>query len=423
MGFSYGFRRAGVVALSLLAGVLTWTAPLPSEAATNCRTAVPGDVNGDGYAEVAVSADTFGPRGGVVRVFYGQRHGLVTTTIDDQYFEQATAGIPGSGEDNDFFGAATAFGDFNGDNCADLAIGAPGEDASTGTVTVLYGSPSGLRTTGVERLTLRGLVGMPGDGSDFGDSLVVADFDDNGIADLAIGAPTTSLDEIARAGAVLVAFGGPAGLNEQSGSVLSRGLFDVPGEPVTGDGFGSSVAAGDFDGDGTAELAIADSSSGESEQLPVIQTLEWRDGSFLGRHPAPITQGAAQGGVNPQLTDDFGAALAAGDFDDDGDADLAVGAPGRGCLECDEEYGYGEVVVLQGSARGLTVTGRKVWTQNSAGIPGTAQPGDGFGSHLVAGPLDDDATHDLAITAVEDNGYTGSVTVLLGSSAGLATAG
>ena len=203
---------------------------------------------------------------------------------DDQYLEQASSGIPGSGEEGDQFGAATAFGDLNGDNCADLAVGSPGEDESTGAVTVLFGSPSGLRTAGVQRLTLSGLVGMSGEGSRFGASLVVADFDDDRVVDLAIGAPTASLDEIARAGAVVVAFGGAGGFVADSvrGVIISRALFGVPGEPETGDGFGSSVAAGDFDGDGRAELAIADSSSGESEHLPVIQVLEWDDGSFLG---------------------------------------------------------------------------------------------------------------------------------------------
>ena len=146
-----------------------------------------------------------------MQVFYGRPSGLVTnaagTALDDQFLEQASPGIPGSGEPGDQFGLDTAFGDFNGDNCADLAIGSPGEDASTGAVTLLYGSQNGLRTTGVQRITMAGLVGLSGAGSGFGGSLVVADFDDDDVDDLAIGASGASLDGLDGAGAVVVAFG------------------------------------------------------------------------------------------------------------------------------------------------------------------------------------------------------------------------
>ena len=69
------------------------------------------------------------------------------------------------------------------------------------------------------------------------------------------------------------------------------------------------------------------------------------------------------------------------------------------------------------------MTGRQVWTQDSAGVPGTARPDDGFGATLAVGRLNGDAIPDLAIAAPEDNNGTGSVTVLLGSPAGLTTAG
>ncbi len=128
MGFSYGFRRAGVVALTLLAGVFTGTAMVPSAAAaTGCRTAVPGDVNGDGHAEVAVSVDTFRSAGGAVQIFYGRSNGLVTdasgTARDDQYLEQASPGIPGRGEPGSLFGGSLTVADFDNDNVDDVAIG------------------------------------------------------------------------------------------------------------------------------------------------------------------------------------------------------------------------------------------------------------------------------------------------------------
>jgi len=60
--------------------------------------------------------------------------------------------VPDTYEQGDLFGAALASGDFNGNGYDDLAIGVPYEDVDSatdaGTVTVLYGSSSGLRAGG-----------------------------------------------------------------------------------------------------------------------------------------------------------------------------------------------------------------------------------------------------------------------------------
>jgi hypothetical protein len=90
MGFSYGFRRAGVVALSLLAGVLTWTAPLPSEAAAACRTAVPGEVV----------------------VLQGSVRGLAVT--GRKIWTGNSAGIPGTAQPGDGFGSRLTTAGFGG---------------------------------------------------------------------------------------------------------------------------------------------------------------------------------------------------------------------------------------------------------------------------------------------------------------------
>jgi hypothetical protein len=68
------------------------------------------------------------------------------------------------------------------------------------------------------------------------------------------------------------------------------------------------------------------------------------------------------------------------DFNGDGTADLAIGAPG-------EDTARGVVQVLYGSANRLTATGNQFWTQNSPGIAGVAEFGDILGFALAAGPL------------------------------------
>jgi hypothetical protein len=78
----------------------------------------------------------------------------------------------------------------------------------------------------------------------------------------------------------------------------------------------------------------------------------------------------------------FGRSLAAGDYDGDGRADLAIGVPGEKVVELGN--GHGGVAVLYGSAAGLTTAGSDWFDQSMSGVPGRAEPGDEFGSVLVA---------------------------------------
>ena len=82
-----------------------------------------------------------------------------------------------------------------------------------------------------------------------------------------------------------------------------------------------------------------------------------------------------------------------GDFNGDGFADLAVGAPGEDLGSPDA----GAVNVLYGSAAGLTSAGNQFWHQNSPGIAERADAGDLFGSALAAGDFNGDGFDDLAI--------------------------
>ena len=118
------------------------------------------------------------------------------------------------------------------------------------------------------------------------------------------------------------------------------------------------------------------------------------------------------------------AALAAGDFDDDGRTDLAVGVP-------DEDIGAlvdgGVVHVLPGSASGVTATGSQYWNQNSSGIVEGVETGDSFGAGLVASPFMGAGAAGLAIGAPGESagtvGGAGAVNVIYGGAGGLASAG
>lgn len=69
----------------------------------------------------------------------------------------------------------------------------------------------------------------------------------------------------------------------------------------------------------------------------------------------------------------------------------------------------GAVVVLRGTARGLTGTGAQVVTQNTPDVPGSAEKNDAFGRAVHLADANHDGLADLAAGAPGENGNAGSV--------------
>lgn len=144
-------------------------------------------------------------------------------TDNRQLWHEDSPDIAGTNEDNDFFGAAQASGDFNNDGYPDLAIGSPGESIgdliNAGAVHVLYGGPDGLTAEDSQLWTQEtpGIEGTPGTHDQFGGALAAGDFNNDGYDDLAIGAIGEDVvlakgggGPIQDAGAVYILRGGPA---------------------------------------------------------------------------------------------------------------------------------------------------------------------------------------------------------------------
>lgn len=395
--------------------------------------AIRSDFNGDGYDDLAIGVPQIGNiEGGGVNVLYGSPDGI--TSANDQYWTQDSPGIEESSESGDQFGATLAPGDFNGDGYYDLAIGVHDEaigTMTTGAVSIIYGSSAGLRANQAsdgsgraDQFWTQDSPGIedeaePDDG--FGAVLASGDFNGDGKDDLAV---TNLREEIAGmefAGAVNVLYGSDTGLTDAGDQFWHQNSPGIEDSAESEDGFGRSLIAGDFNGDGRDDLAIGVplEDLGTSPSINQCGAVHILYGTSLGLSSSGDQFWSQNSpGIEDRIefNDNFGWSLTTGDFDNDGREDLAIGAPKVG-------LDAGEVNVIYGTDNGLSSADDQVWTQNSAGIEDAEEDNDSFGYSVAAGDFNGDGFDDLAV-GVENEGVgsiekAGAVNVLLGSASGI----
>jgi hypothetical protein len=404
------------------------------------------DFDGDGFSDLAAGVpgeDTIRLFGyaaidtGAVNTFYGGVEGV--RTRDNKSWTQSSLGIPGivSFGDEAQFGTTVAGGDFDGDGFSDLVVGAPHDTTGTpqsGSITVIYGTDSGLKNDGAVRLSpdTDGVIGVAENFRRFGDALAVGDFDADGFSDLAVGSPGATVSGLARAGMVHVFYGTPTGLGVARNQAFTQDTSGVADSCEAGDEFGEALASGDFNGDGASDLAIGvpdeDVTVGIKTLVThpdagVVHVLFGAPGAGLGTAGSRLLRegsglaGAIAGG------DATGSALAAGDLNGDGFADLAVGIP---LDEVGTVFEAGSVAIAYGASGGFQATTQLV-VQGAGGALGTPETADRFGSALAVGDFDGDPFADLAVgIPLEDVGAAfdgGAVQVFYGASGQLSTLG
>lgn len=385
--------------LLLVAGATAPHVAALAHASTGAVKQTRGDFNGDGFADLAIDAQSANGGAGAVIVMYGSTSGLTTTR--SQYWALGMPGVAGPRRTaaGDGFGAALTVGDFNGDGYADLAIGVPGK----GGVLVLYGSRAGLTTAGSQWLAGVGLLS--------GSALAAGDLNSDGFDDLAVGAPFATVGGVAGAGIVEVHYGsrsGLAGVTRGTAQRLTEATPGMPGvtAPVINDGFGASLAVGRFRGGRFAGLAVGIPNNSNVGAVDVLY------GSTTG-----VT---VKGGQYLQGVYRFGSsgfALAVGDFKGNGFDDLAVGSPNANIT-----FGQtGAIEIHYGSSAGLgnvTAGTAQNFAELSPGMPGPPMAGsDEFGYAVITGDFNGDGIADLAVGVAGKS----SAIVLYGSRSGLTT--
>ncbi|MFI8188649.1 FG-GAP-like repeat-containing protein [Streptomyces sp. NPDC085946] len=445
-------KRTLLLAATLTTGLLT---ALPATTATAAPSGLSGDFNGDGYRDVAAGvpcADVGAAScAGAVVVLYGSSSGVSATR--KAVITQNSTGVPGTAEESDLFGSSLAAADLDRDGYSDLVVGASNESIGdrdgVGSGTVLWGGPSGLSGgKGLPQPTTLAEYG------NFSRGIAADDFDGDGDTDVTLtgqshtrlyqgpftraGGPTSHT----RVGEVGTTFEVIAGDMTGDGAAERVYPFNVEGDnggqinyfrwtgtgykmaELTGaDGYPGAIA--DINRDGYGDLVLGD------PQDP----FEYKPGGHKGGRitvwyggpagPDPAQQPTVvhqdtTGVPGAAETDDlFGSRIDTGDVNGDGYADVLVGAPGE---DVGTARDAGSVTVLYGSAAGLGTSGAKSWTQDTSGVPGTAETGDSFGSAVDLRDLTKDGRADLVIGVGGENG-TGGLWTLRSTATGPTTTG
>lgn len=329
--------------------------------------------------------------------------------------------------------AASSSADFNGDGHPDLAVGIPWNDlpghANAGAVQILYGGPHGLRVSGNQNFTEDtpgiGGPGATSNGFDVGDlfgaALATGDFNGDGYSDVAIGAPGKTVGDKQIAGAVYVLYGGRSGLRPKRHRYLTEATPGVKTTVLDGEHFGKSLAAARLVGDSHEDLAIGASAEVVPERANApagsVHVIPGGPSGLRARHDRLLE--SFSGNFNSYRDGKFGAALAVGDLDGDGHADLAVGAPFRGPTD-------GAVAVFYQRSHQLTKDHERYITEDSPGLKGPGSNGNAFGSSFAIGHFNRGRAADLAVgapdTRLSDHigSYAkGAVHILYGSTHGI----
>jgi MYXO-CTERM domain-containing protein len=325
----------------------------------------PGDVNGDGYADIAVGAYRFsnGSFGSAGAVFLipGSAAGPSITNAS-----LADTILLGAAAADNLGNALGAAGDVNGDGYADLTAGANGVDngeTNEGRAFIYLGSgnTTGLRS-GSDFNVEAGVAG-----ANLGRAVTNAgDLNGDGFADLVLAAPAVDR--------VLVYLGGPGGPD---------GTADGDLNVAAGGSFGEAIAAGDVNGDGFGDLAIGAPNFGDGQVDEGRLFLYMGSAGGITAATVPLTFDSNLAGAL------LGTGLGMSDVNGDGLADVVAGAPGF----ANGQPGEGRVFLFLGTLAGVAVATPNATVESDVAMAA-------FGSAVAgAGDVNGDGLGDVVIGA------------------------
>ena len=291
-----------------------------------------GDVNGDGFGDVIIGADSYthgeNSEGGAF-LFRGISSGL---SISPSWTAESDQQDAGFGE------SVSSAGDVNNDGFSDIIIGAPGYDngeSNEGRAFVYFGSEKGISVSSPWS--------AEGDQKDarFGESVSSAgDVNNDGFDDIIIGAPGYDNGEKDE-GRAFVFLGGASG--PTTGTADWTAESDQPNAHFGG----SASSAGDVNNDGFDDViaGAADYDNGQSGEGMAFVYLGGPSGLKEGNADWTAESNQAQAGFGYSVS-------TTGDVNGDNFCDVIIGAP----YYNNGEESEGRAFVYHGSETGLPST-------------------------------------------------------------------
>lgn len=328
----YFVNNPGTISLDPNSGVTELLGAPSSQERVGTAVADAGDLDNDTHDDAAVGMPRYARKRGRVAILSG------ADGQPDGFVDEIGDGMNGSlwvgADPNDEAGyAVAAAGDVNGDGYEDVLVGAPGADSDRGTVYLLFGHSTfhdglthSLRHVGEPNTPGIKMIGGFA-GYRTGEAVSFAYVNQDPWPDIIIGAPQAW----AGRGIVYLVYGDP---NMPAVINLDDVGDTVPGAVLAGatsdSQFGTSVAgAGDFNGDGWADLLIGAPGYNDAQGAA---HLVYGAPDLFGNDMNPPPHSCDQPGVlleGQDFGDQFGRSVSGGiDSDDDGLPDIAIGAPG-----------------------------------------------------------------------------------------------
>ncbi|MCB0728610.1 MAG: FG-GAP repeat protein, partial [Ignavibacteriae bacterium] len=343
-----------------------------------------GDMNGDGFSDVIVSAHTYSSNKGRAYIYYG---GLIMDNSPDKVLEGVASG--------GFFGfSLSGAGDVNGDGYSDVLVGAYAVSSFTGSAYLYFGG-SDMDT--ISDVTFTG----EGTSNFFGQSVSKAgDVNGDGYSDMLIGASFYS----GQTGRAYLFYGG--GSPDNTADVIFTG-------ELSGSNFGRGVSgAGDVNGDGYSDILIGASSYNGNKGRAYL---------YYGNVSMNNVSDVIFKGEN--ANDYFGFSVAGGgDINGDGYKDFMVGAYGVNSNK-------GKVYIYKNSLTGNDIYDLAVYGDPNSEVGCSVSDagdinGDGYDDYIVGaryggtfyegrafiylGSANPDTTADIILNGKSANSFFGS---------------